>query len=76
MKDLSYYANLAATCTKPRTIECNLTLQVDDEKFHAYEVSIANCDLLFYCDKGTANYVVDTYGNQTFCELYDWEKEA
>jgi hypothetical protein len=75
-KDLRYYAQKALTAKKSRSIQCDLALEVDGDTFKAYEVSIANRDLLFYCDKGTANYVVDTYGDRVTVELFDWEKDS
>lgn len=75
MKDLNYYAQKSLTATKSRTLECNLTLGVDGEKFHAYEVSVASQDLLFFCDKGTVNYLVDNYNGKLVIELFNWEKD-
>lgn len=82
MKDLKYYAEKSLTAKNSRALECDLTLEVDGEKFRAYEVSIANCDLLFFCDKGTANYLVDTIEDRISgktrvlgIELFNWERE-
>lgn len=75
-KDLMYYAKNSLTAKSSKSVECDIMLEVDGEEFKAYEVSIANQDLLFYCDKGTANYVVDNYGNgKITVELFDWEKD-
>lgn len=60
MKDLKYYAQKSINSNGQKEIECGITLQVEGEKFHAYTVSIAHQDLLFYCDKGTLNYLVDS----------------
>lgn len=74
MKDLNYYAGKAIYAKKSEALECNITLIVDGEKFHAYEVSIASRDLLFFCDKGTLNYLVDTYGDRIAIELFNVER--
>ena len=75
MKDLKYYAEMSIGLNHSTSIECNLCLDVDGEKFHAYEVSVANRDLLFFCDKGTLNYLVDTYGDRIVIELFAVEKD-
>jgi uncharacterized membrane protein len=59
-KDLNYYAQKSLNPRTTKALECDLALDVDGERFHAYEVSISNQDLLFFCDKGTLNYVVDS----------------
>jgi len=41
---------------------CDLKLKEDKKIYKAYEVSICNRDLLFFTNKGTLNYVVDTIG--------------
>lgn len=75
MKDLKYYAAMSIGSKGTKAIECDLTLEVDGEEFHAYEVSVSNRDLLFFCDKGTANYLVDTYGEKIVIELFNWERD-
>lgn len=56
-------------------------IQVEGAKWSVYTVAIAERDILCYCDKGTATFVVDTYGVGTInarhtVELYDWEKDS
>lgn len=76
MKDLRYYAELSLKNKPSKSIECDLTLDVDGEKFRAYEVSIANQDLLFLTEKGTLNYLVDDYGNgKIMVELFNIERD-
>jgi hypothetical protein len=76
MRTLKYYAEKAVTTQKgSRTLECDLTLTVDGEKFRAYEVSVARCDLLFFTDKGTLNYLVDMYDDHLGIELYNIERD-
>jgi len=48
---------------------CNLNLKIDDKNFKAHEVSICNRDLLFFTDKGTLNFVVDSIGFKNYAEL-------
>ena len=75
MRDLKYYAQKSLTAKKSRSLECDVTLEADGEKFHAYEVSIANQDLLFFTDKGTLNYLVDNYGGDARAELFNVERD-
>lgn len=49
--------------------DCNITLKFDGIKHLCHEVSICNRDLLFFSDKGTLNYVVDSYGLRNVVEL-------
>lgn len=53
-------------------LDCSLTLHVDGIDFHAYTVSLANRDLLFYCNEGTVTYMIDLYGDTARSELFDW----
>lgn len=53
-------------------VDCNLTLHVDGTDMQAYTCSVGNRDLLFYTDKGTVSYLIDTYGNTARAELVDW----
>jgi hypothetical protein len=82
MKDIKYYAELSIGLKESVSLDCNLILEVNDQKFHAYEVSVATGDLLFFCDEGTANYVVDTYEDRITgktevlaIELFNWESD-
>ena len=54
---------------------CDLSLEVDGKTYNAYEVSICNRDLLFFSDKGTLNYVIDSYGDRHVAELYQLDEE-
>lgn len=56
-----------------KEFDCNINLIVDDVKYKAHSVSIAHRDLLFYCDKGCFNYVVDSYGDRHVVELFHSE---
>ena len=47
-------------------------LEVEGKTLRPYTVAIANRDLLFFCDVGTVNYVVDTYAGKNWVELFDW----
>lgn len=81
-KDLKYYAGMSIGLKESTSLECSLVLEVDSQKFHAYEVSVSNCDLLFFCEEGTANYLVDTYEDRITgvtailgIELFNWESD-
>lgn len=65
----------AVKANKSTEVSCNLKLSVDGETWVAYSVSIANRDLLFFCEQGTATYLIDSYGDRHTAELFDWNKE-
>lgn len=48
-------------------------LEVEGKTLRPYTVAIANRDLLFYCEEGTVNYLVDTYAGRNWVELFDWD---
>lgn len=56
-------------------VDCNIEIGVDDVEYKAYSVSIANRDLLFYTDKGTIQYLIDSYGDNHTAVLYNVELE-
>ena len=49
------------------------SLKINGHKAH--EVSICNRDLLFFTDKGTLNYLVDSYGDRSYIDLVNEEIE-
>ena len=57
-----------------KSFDCNFTIKEDGVSYEVYEVSIANCDLLFYSEKGTLNYVIDNYGGKAVPELFNINK--
>ncbi len=75
MRNLQYYIEKSLTEKNTKSLECDLTLAIDGIKYHAYEVSIAHRDLLFYTDKGTLNYVIDSYGDSHTAELYSIDSD-
>jgi hypothetical protein len=50
-------------------LDCNLSLSVDGDIYHAYAVSVAPRELLFYCDGATVEYVIDIYGDKSIAVL-------
>jgi hypothetical protein len=75
LKDIEDIIELSLTAKHSKSYPCSLVLNEDGEKFRAYEVSIANRDLLFFTDKGTLNYLVDSFGDQTSIELFNMERD-
>lgn len=75
MRDLPHYAALSLSAKTAKSYECNILLEVDGEKFRAYEVSVAHQDLLFFTEKGTVNYVVDNYSGRPVIELFSVERD-
>jgi hypothetical protein len=52
-------------------LDCDLSLSVDGDIYHAYAVSVAPMELLFYCDGATVEYVIDIYGDKSIAVLHD-----
>ena len=58
------------TCRKnAKTFDCNFNIEAEEKTFKAHSVSICNRDLLFFTDRGTLNFVVDTIGFNNYAEL-------
>jgi len=54
-------------------VDCSINLDIDDVECKAYSVSISYRDLLFYTDKGTIQYLVDSYGDRHTAVLHNWD---
>ena len=50
-------------------------IEVDGKTWNVYTVSISHRDILAYCDRGTATFLVDSYGDRNTAELFNWETE-
>jgi hypothetical protein len=65
------------SCSKtegePYEVDCDITVYIEGRPLKAYTASIAHRDFLLYCDKGTATYVIDMYGDMPSAELFDYE---
>lgn len=57
-------------------LDARFTIEVEGEKWHCYTVAVGDREFTCCCDKGTANFQVDTYGTRHTCELFDWERDA
>lgn len=55
---------------------CTLEIEVNGDIWKTYSASVSNRDILFFCDKGTATYLVDSYGTAWVAELFDWELDG
>lgn len=54
-------------------VDCSINLEVDGIEYKAYGVSLAYRDLLFYTDKGTIQYLIDSYSDNHTAVLYDYD---
>lgn len=52
----------------------NFSIIVENDTWDIYEVSVSNREILCFSDKGTATFLVDTYGQRSVAELFDWER--
>lgn len=53
-------------------IDADFIIDVDGMTWNVYTVSISHRDILCYCDKGTATFLVDSYGDRHVPELFGW----
>lgn len=56
-------------------VDADFKIDIQGELWTCYAVSIADRDILAYCDKGTATLLVDSYGDKHTAELFDWSVE-
>jgi hypothetical protein len=47
-------------------IDVNLAIEVLGDTWTAYTAHVNSRDILLYCDKGVANFLVDSYGDTHF----------
>lgn len=73
LSDAAKYAVKVRTLLE---IDASFDITVDDETWHCYTVAISHRDILCYCDKGCATYLVDSYGERLTHELINWEGDA
>ena len=50
-------------------------IEVAGEKWRAHDASVAYRDVLLFCDKGVATFLVDRYDDKNTYELFDWETD-
>ena len=55
--------------------DAEFSIEVEGEAWRVYTVSIDVRDILCFCDKGTATFLVDSYGDRNVAELFDWERD-
>lgn len=65
----------AVSGKKQKSFNVSLDIQVSGETWHAYGAEVSDRDILLFCDKGTATYLVDSYGDKHTTELFDWSKD-
>ena len=55
------------------TVICDVDMQLieDGITYNVYQCSVSHRDLLFYSDKGTLNYLIDSYGDNHTIELFE-----
>lgn len=73
MRTLSQLVELSLKTTKQKTFSVNFNIKIKDELWKVHEASVAHRDILLYCDKGTATFLVDSYGDNHIATLFDWE---
>ena len=64
---------LALTGRNYQEIPCDLKIEVNRETWQSYALTIGYREISFYCDRGRASAVVDSYGDRNTWEIVDWE---
>lgn len=54
-------------------IDADLSIEIEGRVWKVYTVAISHRDILCYCDKGWATYLVDSSGDKHTAELFDYE---
>lgn len=65
----------AVNSSEQREFDVNLSITVEGETWKAYTAYVSHRDILLLCDKGTATFVVDSYGDRHTAELFDCNKK-
>ena len=74
MKTWDDLINWSLKAYRMKTFDISLDLRIKGETWNAYEATVAHREILFYCDKGSVTYFVDTYGGKHSVQLFDWER--
>ena len=64
--------NLSVKTNKQLDLDVSIQIEVDGQVWRCYNAIVSNRDILMICDKGTATYLVDSYGDKHVAELFDW----
>ena len=64
----------AVSGLEPKSFNVKMKIKVGDKIWNAYECSVAHRDILCFCEEGTCTFLVDSYGNRTVAELFDWDE--
>jgi hypothetical protein len=73
VNSLNEAIKLSISTKKQQQRSANFKIKVMNEYWNVHEVSICERDILCYCDKGSASFLVDSYGDKHLAELFDWE---
>ena len=65
----------AVNSSEQREFNVTLEVKIEGETWKAYTAYVSHRDILLFCDKGTATYLVDSYGDRHIAELFDWNRE-
>lgn len=75
LKSLKQAIDLSLKGGQVGEVDCNFKIGVEGETWTVYTVSIAYRDIFCYADKGTATFLIDSYGDRHMAELFDWNRE-
>lgn len=75
IKSLSEAVELSLKVKRQVEKSCDFSILVQGENWRVYDLSIVSREIFCFCDKGTATFLVDSYGQRSVVELFDWEKD-
>lgn len=57
-------------------VDCSFHIDTNHGVFFIYSASLSYRDIILYSEKGTLTFLVDTYGDITHVELFDWSLDS
>lgn len=74
VKSLNQAIDMSIEANQSKEYSASFKIIVGNEVWTVESVGIANRDILAYCDKGYATFLVDSYGDRHLACLFDWER--
>lgn len=75
IKSLGQCVELAVKARDLKEYDAKFNVEINEETWNVYEVVISNRDISITCNQGYAEYLVDSYGDDHFAVLHNWENE-
>ena len=72
INNLDMAIDISIHCNESVYYNADFKLNIENEEWTCYGVSIATRDILCFCKEGSATLLVDTYGKRSAAMLHDW----